>query len=113
MGKMKQFRYVKYKNKSCRCLSGHVHDSRGEAGHCNYLLAQKQGKEIRDYEIQKKFDLSVNGVHICNHYVDFLVVENSGAVHVEEFKGFATDLWRIKRKLFEANYPNIRYEVKK
>jgi hypothetical protein len=54
----------------------------------------------------------VNGVHICDHIVDFALFDKAGRVlEVHEVKGFADKAWPIKRKLFEALYPNIPYRV--
>jgi len=102
---------TKYGSDSCHCNQGHIHQSRKEARYCDSLGYLKRAKEIKDYEIQKKFDLSVNGVHICNYYVDFLVTLMDGTQQAEEVKGFSTDTWLIKKKLFEALYPKVKYVV--
>lgn len=97
--------------RSCRCGQGHIHHSRAEAGYCDIVEIRKIGGNIKDYEIQKKFSLDVNGVHIANHYPDFLITGNDGRKWVEEFKGFSTEVWRMKVKLFKAQYPDIEYRV--
>lgn len=101
----------KYRNQTCKCIQGHIHHSRGEAQYCTKLYAMMQHQEIRSYEIQKCYRLDVNGHHICNHYVDFLVFMNDGKQEVHEFKGFATTEWMLKKRLFEAVYPDIPYIV--
>ena len=102
----------KYRNKSCTCLSNHLHDSRGEGAYCDRLRYEKLGGEIKDYEIQKKFNLTVEGEHLCNHIVDFLVTKNDGTVEVHEYKGgILTREWRLKHKLFLKCYPNMPYKV--
>ena len=101
----------KYGSQSCTCRQGHIHDSRAEAGYCNQLNVLVRAKEIKGYEIQKTFPLSINGKHICNHRVDFLVTNNDGSIVVEEFKGCNTQIWVIKKRMFEACYPNIEYIV--
>ncbi|MFA5659607.1 MAG: DUF1064 domain-containing protein [Oscillospiraceae bacterium] len=101
----------KYGNKSCSCNQGHLHDSHGEAGYCNELALMQKAGEIKGYEIQRTFDLNVNGKKVCGHRVDFLVTNKEGKEEVHEFKGFATAEWNIKRKLFEAIYPEIEYIV--
>jgi hypothetical protein len=105
------FSYNKYKNKSCTCHAGHNHDSRFEARYCDQLGLLVMAKEIKGYETQKTFDLKVNGKKICGHRVDFLVETNDDKQEVHECKGFATAEWKIKHKLFEANYPEIKYIV--
>jgi len=104
-------RKSKYKSKSCKCSQGHWHHSRGEAQHCNKIAMLVKAKYIKEYDIQKKFSLDVNGVHITNHFVDFWVTGNSGRQWVEEFKGVATSDWKLKHKLFEAIFPDIEYKI--
>lgn len=101
----------KYKNVKCVCTSGHTHASKGEAGYCNMLSIIKKAGKIIDYDVQETFRLYALDKYICSHRVDFLIYENDGSVSVNEFKGTATRDWIIKKKLFEANYPNIKYEV--
>ena len=99
------------KQESCTCQSGHKHDSRLEKRYCDVLLLLKKGKGIKDYVVQKTYSLDVNGAHICNHRVDFVVTTNSGALEVHETKGFETEVWALKKKIFEACYPDIKYNV--
>ena len=70
-----------------------------------------KAKEIRGYRSQVKFDLKVNDKHVTTHIVDFMVENNDKKFEVHEYKGFATDAWDIKRRLFEAIYPEIPYIV--
>lgn len=102
---------TKYNSKTCTCLSGHSHDSRGEATYCDILLSRKQDKQIKDYKTQHAIRCYVNGKLICTHYVDFLVTTNEGKEEFHEYKGFATDTWRMKRKIVEALYQDIPYIV--
>lgn len=99
--------------KSCRCEQGHIHHSRGEAGWCNLVEARKRTGEIKDYEIQKKVELSAYGKHIANMYVDFWITGSDGSQWVEEFKGFATEVWRLKHAFFKVQYPEVEYKVVK
>ena len=69
-----------------------------------------KAKEIQGFEYAKKYELRVNGNPICNHFPDFTVTGKNGVVSVHETKGMESDLWRIKRKLFESLY-NIEYIV--
>ena len=55
----------------------------------------------------------VNGIRITTHKVDFLVMTKKGKLEVNETKGFPTPEWNLKRKLFEALYPDIPYIVVK
>ena len=100
----------KYGAITCKCNQGHIHDSRGEAGYCNQLAILKKAGEIIDYEIQKTFDLVVNGKTVARHRVDFLVQGKDKTV-VHEYKGFKTEVWRLKYNLFQACYPDIEYRI--
>jgi hypothetical protein len=85
--------------------------SRLEAGHCDKLHLCFKAGEIEAIETQARFSLDVNGIHIANHYVDFYVLWKTGEREVIESKGFETAEWAMKRKLFEALYPQIKYTV--
>lgn len=104
---------LKYRNKSCECLQKHWHDSIKESRYCDQLELLRKAKEIHSYEIQKTFELKVNGQKVCGIRPDFLVFTNSGALEVHEVKSYITmtSTWNVKRKLFEALYPEITYIV--
>jgi hypothetical protein len=102
-------------------IDGRTYDSRLEAGYAGQLKMEKRCKLIKDFECQVSFDLfawehkAIEGKDckrkVCTHLVDFLVTNLDGTYEVREVKGFATSVWDLKRKLFEANYPNIPYKV--
>jgi hypothetical protein len=48
---------------------------------------------------------AANGSEVCKYVADFVYVENGKKV-AEDSKGFKTDVYRIKRKLFLGCYPN-------
>jgi len=97
--------------KSCKCKLEHIHDSRGEAAWCNMLELRRKAGDIKKFEIQKTFQFFVNDKKICGHRVDFVVFGLDGQKWVEEYKGWASEVWQIKKKLFEALYPDIEYIV--
>ena len=111
MTNIKYFRYNKYKNKSCKCNQNHIHDSRGEARYCDELALMKAACEIKNYTIQQTIPLIVNGKTITRHRVDFVVITNTGEKEIHEYKGFETEIWKMKYKLFQAIYPDIPYIV--
>ena len=110
--KARSIRRNKYNAITCKCNQGHIHDSRGEAGYCNQLEILRKTGEINRYDIQQLYPLTVNGKTVCHHRIDFLVYTKNGP-EIHEFKGIATPLWNLKRKLFEAIYPDIPYYVVK
>lgn len=110
--KAKSNRQNKYGNHKVHCLSKHLHDSKLEANYCNRLLAMKQSGDIHDYKIQYKFSMYVNCIHICDHIVDFYICfKINDPFEVHDTKGMKTDVWRIKYKLFQACYPDVKYIV--
>lgn len=104
------FKPKKYGNSTC-FVDGIRFDSRREADYYGQLKIELRAKLIKKFDRQVQFDLVVNGLKICAHRVDFLVTILDGSEEVREVKGFATAEWDIKRKLFEALYPEIQYKV--
>lgn len=109
---MKYYLKSKYHSTRCRCRQEHMHDSKGEAGYCNDLALRVKAADLAEYEIQKKFELhGRDGKRVSNHYVDFLLTDFDNKQEVHEYKGFATELWKLKKALFEHEYPEIPYIV--
>ena len=94
-----------------------IFDSKKESAYCQDLELLKHARgpdKIKDYERQKTFELrGLNGKTICTHRVDYLVTLMDGTQEVHEVKSSITMTreWAIKRKLFEDNFPQIRYIV--
>ena len=88
-----------------------MHGSRFESDYCEQLKLLVKAGEIKGFEYSVRFHLKVNDKKICEHWPDFLVTTNDGKQEVHETKGFATKEWGLKRKLFEALYPDIPYYV--
>ena len=98
-------RKSKYRNKTC-FAGGLKFDSIAESKRYLELKALVQAGEITDLDLQVKFEL-IPKVTICGrnqracYYVcDFQYVKDGQTV-VEDVKGFATDVYRIKRKLMK------------
>jgi hypothetical protein len=96
---------------SNRCAQGHIHDSRAEARYCNQLELLRRGKVVKAVQYQVTLPLAVKGFHICNHRVDFVAEFLDGHKEIFEVKGFANEVWPIKKKLTEALYPKMKYNV--
>lgn len=99
------YRQVKSSNKfkaKRQDYGGKWYHSKGEAAYAEELDWRMKAGEIKSWERQVKIDLKVNGVHICNYYVDFKVIDKHGAVSYHEYKGMETPDWRIKWNLFTA-----------
>jgi hypothetical protein len=93
----------KYGNKPRRCGAGHFHQSGLEAGRCAELQALQSAGLIRDLEQQPRYRLDVNDVHICDYIADFRYHDvQEDATVVEDAKGVATDVYKIKKCLVLA-----------
>lgn len=93
----------KYKNVR-QTYNGYSYMSKKEAQQAWELDMQQKVGEIKGYKRQFKLSLDVNGAHIANYYVDFLVERKDGSLLALEVKGFKTDLWVMKWKLAQALY---------
>jgi hypothetical protein len=88
-------------------------DSMAEAEY--YLLQRMRLRQgiIKGLELQPKFTLQEklikDGVtHRAITYIaDFKIFNNDGTVWIVDIKGFETKDFRLKRKLFEAKYPEL------
>lgn len=77
-------------------------DSKFEAGKAKELELLKKAGQIKDFREQVKIPLVVNGYLISNYYIDFVINHNDGTTEYLETKGYATDTWKMKWKIFEA-----------
>lgn len=101
---------AKYKNKKV-IYDGIKFDSAKE---CNYYVKfrlMEQAGIIKDLELQKKFVLQnsfkLNGKlrREISYYADFCYVTvKDNKLHVIDVKGFKTDIYKLKKKLFEYKY---------
>ena len=96
-------------------MSGHIHASRQEARDCEKITLLEKAGEYLEVKTQVSFPLYADSpggkVKVCTHIVDKLVTRRDGTKEVIETKGFSTDTWALKKKMFEANYPGIIYTV--
>jgi hypothetical protein len=81
---------------------GTNYHSKLEASYAMKLDWQLKGKLIKSWSGQHKIELYVNGMKICNYYMDFRVVNNDGSIEYHEVKGYETDVWKLKWKLLKA-----------
>ena len=105
---MKNSRH-KFNARMTPCKHGHLHDSGGEAKRCNELHLLLKAKKIASLDIEPKIEL-VSAFLLrrkkyagISYWPDFSYVEvESGKIIYEDFKGFQTATYKIKRKLFLA-----------
>jgi hypothetical protein len=93
-------------------IDGFIFDSTKEGNEYSKLKLLKKSVEIKDFEIQVKFDIRINEIHIANYFLDFLVINNDGSKEYIDVKGqdkktkkwITTDVFQLKKKLVEAIY---------
>ena len=101
----------KYNAKSTE-YGGLVYHSKKEAAYAQELDLRIKAKDIKSWKRQVRIDLKVYGQHICNYYMDFVITHNDDSEEYVEVKGFQTEVWRLKWKIFiaiyEKDYPEIK-----
>lgn len=76
--------------------------SKLEAKYAAELDLRLRAKDIKSWNRQVRISLTAHGKHICNYYIDFVIEHNDGTMEYVEVKGFDTNVWRLKWKMFEA-----------
>lgn len=104
----------KYNNKKTQ-IDMYVFDSVAESKRYKELALLEKAGEIKDLKLQPKFLLQdgfrKNGktYRKIEYIADFMYIEN-GKVIIEDVKGMETEVFKLKRKIFEHKYPE--YELK-
>lgn len=112
VGYWKQTKRKNKYNAVRREYNGVWYDSTFEAKYAEELDWRIKAKEIDRWERQVRMSLDVNEKHICNYFIDFKVFYPDGTIEYVEVKGFATAVWQLKWKLFEALINKIEPEAK-
>lgn len=84
-------------------VDGVTFSSKGEADRYRVLKIMQMAGAITDLELQPKYPIVWNGTKICTYIADFRYKEN-GIEVVEDFKGFKTPAYRLKKKMVKATY---------
>ena len=98
-----------------RTADGIVFASKHEMLVYQQLKVREKAGQITELQLQPKFVLQEafdkNGIHYreISYRADFSWVED-GKQHVADAKGYLTELYKAKRKLFELRYPNLTIE---
>jgi hypothetical protein len=106
----------KYLNRKVM-VDGILFDSKKEAEFYIVLKADKKAGKIKDFEVQPEFILqegfTKNGKRYqpIKYIADFKVTHNDESVEVIDIKGVITKEFAIKRKLFEARYPDLSLKI--
>ena len=99
--------YSKYSNIKTVTADGIKHDSRKEARRWVELTLLQRAGEISDLKRQVKYELipKQEGERAVTYIADFVYTDKkTGTTIVEDCKGFKTDVYRLKKKLFLYRY---------
>lgn len=84
--------------------------------YCRLLEMQAEGK-IKSFTMQTAFELqpkfkdkfSKKAVRAIMYIADFVVTDSNGQTIVVDVKGKETDVFKMKKKMFQYKYPDIRF----
>lgn len=101
-----------------RTMDGIVFHSKKEMQDYQRFAILLKAGSIKKLELQVKFPLlafrlietSLQGlaIPVAKYIADFVVTELDGTRRIYDSKGVQTPTYRLKRKIFEANYPDLR-----
>jgi hypothetical protein len=101
-----QKRFTKYGNRTT-IYNGIQYHSMFEADYASTLDLMVKAGELDSWERQVKIDLrGENGTHITNYFIDFVLTHKDGLTEYVECKGFMTDVFNLKWKMFEDKMKN-------
>lgn len=110
--KSKKKKKSKYNNEKVT-IDGIVFDSIKEGTYYIWLKDRKKRNEILDFELQPKFVLlpafekDGKKYRAITYKADFKIINKDGTIEIVDTKGFETNVFRIKRKLFEYMFPDL------
>ena len=99
----------KYKNKKV-VVDNILFDSKKEANYYTKLKILRDAGKIVDLELQKRFVLQqgfkLNGktYRSITYVADFVYKDDKGQVHIVDTKGYRTQVYKIKKKLFMKKF---------
>lgn len=105
----------KYRNKKIQ-IDMYVFDSIAESKRYKELVLLQRAGKIRELQLQPKFLLQEsfrkNGktYRKIEYIADFMYEENNKII-VEDVKGKETEVFKLKRKLFEKKYPALDLRI--
>lgn len=96
--------------KEDRTVDGIVFASKKEATRYGELKLLQDAGKIFNLALQPKWKIVINEVHVCSYIGDFRYLEN-GQLIIEDAKGVATPVYRLKKKLMKAVHGILIKEV--
>jgi hypothetical protein len=93
-------------------IDGIIFDSKMESQYYTHLKELKAKGEIKDFTLQPEYMLLESfkkdgrTIRAIKYISDFLEIHNDGSEVIVDVKGRETEAFKIKRKLFDARYPD-------
>ncbi|MEK7578742.1 MAG: DUF1064 domain-containing protein [Patescibacteria group bacterium] len=94
---------AKYHNHS-QTYNGITYHSKLEANYAAELDYRIRAGDVKSWERQVKLDLRINGKHITNYFIDFVVKLKDCSYQFTEIKGMVLGEWLLKFKILEATF---------
>lgn len=91
-------------------VDGIKFDSKAEADFYGYLKYLKKSKMISSVERQKRivilpsYEIEGRKVRAVHYIADFVITYIDGEVEYVDVKGYETDIFKLKKKMFESMY---------
>lgn len=91
-------------------VDGITFDSKAEAKYYEHLKWLKQGKQIKDFSLQPRFELQEafkkndKTFRKIEYIADFEITKLDGTKEIIDIKGMETKEFAIKRKLYERKF---------
>lgn len=98
-------------------VDGILFDSRMESKFYEFAKQLKLTGEIKDFEMQKHYEIfsafkkGSEKFRKIEYVADFVIYHHDGRIEVIDVKGVETDVFKIKRKLFEYRYPDLKLQT--
>lgn len=112
MGKaQKPKRKSKY-NARKTTVDGIKFDSAKEAEFYGSLKLLLRAGAIKGFCRQARFSL-LQGDENTEYVADFVIFNNDGTCRIVDVKGVETDVFKLKMKMFKAQFPQLEVEIEK
>lgn len=92
-------------------LDGYVFDYIDESHRYLELKMLQQLGKISSLEVHPKWPIEINGIRVCFVELDFKYLDSHEDWRHEDVKGADTAMFRLKRRMLEAAYPDITVEL--
>ena len=104
----------KYNNKRVK-IDGILFDSQQEADYYSKLKLLLKAETIKGFCRQPEFILQegIGEVKPITYRADFIVFRNDGTSEIIDIKGYETDGFKLKQKLFIGKFPRLELKIEK